>query len=183
MATNATITWTASAGAVDYLVEYKKTSDGTYITAPGTNPTTGTTYTINALNSGTSYDFRITSMCSTGSGSAIQTQTTPCITVTGIGASFTGTTATVTFNRIPEAVSYAISYKIHSNPTYTTAPGSPLTNPGSGATVSFNIASLVAGTQYDFQVITNCSVGTSAAATTTATSGCPAVTNINVAFS
>lgn len=182
MASTANITWTAASGAVNYLVEYKKHSDSTYITAPGTNPTTGTSYSIPNLDSGTAYDFRITTMCSSGTGVATQQGNTPCIVVTGLGATFSGTTATVTFNRIPEAVSYAISYKLHSNPSYTTAPGSPLTNPGSGTTVNFNIASLSAGEQYDFQVVTNCNVGTSSGATTSATSACPAVTNVNVSF-
>lgn len=184
MAASANLTWSAAPGASTYLVEYKLQSSSTYITASGTNPTAGTSYTITGLESGKAYDFRVSSNCTTGNGVTIQSGTTPCINVTGFTAGFLiSGTAALQWNRIPEAVSYIVEYKIQSTSVYTAAPGSPLSNPVSGATVSFNISGLAEGNVYDFRVRTNCTVGTSTGTVAQATSACPAPANLNVAFS
>ncbi len=184
MAAVANLTWNAASGATTYLVEYKLQSSGTYITAPGSNPTGGLSYSVTGLESGKAYDFRVSSNCTTGSGIVIQQGTTPCINVTGFSAGFLSSgTAALQWDRLPEAVSYIVEYKIQSTSTYTAAAGSPLANPGTGATVAFNIVGLTEGNVYDFRVRTNCTVGTSAGIVAQATSSCPAPTNLNVSFS
>lgn len=74
----ATVTWPAVSGAISYKIEYKKTSDVVWIIA---NPAQILlTQTITGLDSGTSYDFRVTATCAAGNGgSGYTTGTTPCI--------------------------------------------------------------------------------------------------------
>lgn len=182
MAYTANISWNSASGAVNYTVEYKMQSDSTWILAPGTNPTTNTTYAIPGLDEGTAYDFRITTNCSTGQGQQTIPGTTPCPGVIGLSAGFSGGVANLVWNRITGAVSYSVEYKIQSDSAWTVAPGSPVTNPSSGTTVTFNINGLAAGNIYDFRVTTNCRVGTGPAATTSASYACPPVTNLQVSF-
>lgn len=73
----ATVTWPAVSGAISYKIEYKKSSDVTWIIA---NPAQVLLIqTITGLLPGTSYDFRVTPTCSSGvGGSTTTTGTTPC---------------------------------------------------------------------------------------------------------
>ena len=61
-----------------------------------------------------------------------------------ITAPFSGYTATLVWDRIPNAISYTVEQKLTSDPdtAYVAATGSPVANPGSGTTVNFVINGL-----------------------------------------
>jgi hypothetical protein len=57
------MSWGAAAGATSYNVEYKLTSSGTWLPAPGGTAMAGTTITVTGLAPASSYDFRVQSNC------------------------------------------------------------------------------------------------------------------------
>ncbi|MBL7730367.1 MAG: fibronectin type III domain-containing protein, partial [Chitinophagaceae bacterium] len=76
--TSATVSWTAVSGATSYLVEYKASSSGTWLTFGNTNTTS---VSISGLTAGTTYDWRVNATCPAGTGSFAQssfTTTSPC---------------------------------------------------------------------------------------------------------
>ena len=151
-----TISWSPATGAVNYTVEWKKSSDMTWTTWTG-SPTTLTIATIAGLNEGTSYDFRITNNCTSGSTiGAVFTTDSPCTDTTFVSTTPVGLTIVVVWNRIVPAVSsYVIDWKLHSSGSY----GSPVTvaDPGSGSTVTYTITTgLSYGNAYDVRVKVNC---------------------------
>ena len=182
MSSTANLTWVASSGAISYSVQYKTVSSLSY-TVFGTIYPPTTSATITGLLSGTAYDFQITSNCATGSSTNTTiTANTPCKPVTGPAVSFTGLTANLSWDWIPEAVSYTIQYAPVSTMVYVTAPGSPLTNPLSGPTVNFNIYGLTAGVTYDFKVNTVCVVGVSTDSVVSGYPTCPTTSSFTVTF-
>ncbi|MBP6531936.1 MAG: fibronectin type III domain-containing protein [Bacteroidia bacterium] len=72
---NATINWTAVVGAISYTLEYKLNSSPTWIVASSTISNT-TSYYITGLVSGSLYDYRLRTNCSSGSSSYFQSQFT-----------------------------------------------------------------------------------------------------------
>ncbi|MDR2979384.1 MAG: fibronectin type III domain-containing protein [Bacteroidales bacterium] len=60
---SATISWTASASAVSYMLEYKKVSEANYGTPI---PVTGTSYSLAGLTANTAYNVRVKSVCTDG---------------------------------------------------------------------------------------------------------------------
>jgi hypothetical protein len=185
MASTVNLTWNAISGATGYTVQYKKQSSGTWITPSSSpNPTTNLFYAIPNLEDGTPYDFSVKTQCNSSEAGAVTIQgTTPCKPVTGLGSSFSGTTATLTFNRIPEASSYMVYYRLNGAGNYSAAPNAPVANPGSGSQVTFNITGLAEGSTYEFAVVTNCVAGTSTSSLTTSSSSCPSVTGFQLSFS
>lgn len=178
----ANLTWSPAAGAVSYKVEYKLASVGLFTLFSAAVMTTSVS--IPGLLDGTTYDFRITTNCASGSGgSTTTTGTTPCLDVEALTVGFTGTTANMQWTKKPAAVSYTILYKLQSSGTWLTASGSPLSNSGAPNPVLFNIPGLTAGAAYDFRVIVNCTTGSSDGEDTTGSTACPAVTSVGVTFS
>jgi len=179
----ANLSWDPASGAVDYKVEYKLSSDSSYTLFNAHNSTTSCVIT--GLSEGNSYDFRVTTNCSSGSASGVvYTASTPCLDVTDYVASFSGTTANLQWDKKPTAISYAISYKLHSDSVYTTASGSPLSNTGAPDPVLFSISGLTSGAAYDFMVVVNCiDSASSAGEVVSATSTCPNVTTLTATFS
>lgn len=177
----ATLTWTASAGALAYRTEYKLQSSGVWIV----NDTSveGLTDEITGLINGGAYDFRVISICEEGEsvGAAVQ-ENTPCVDVTGLAVNMDGSTAELSWDRKVDAVSYTIEYKLQADESWTESDDSPLTNPVSGDTVDFDIEDLDAGEAYDFRVKINCQVGQSTGATVQGNTACPNVTNLQVTF-
>jgi hypothetical protein len=71
---SATVNWNAVSGALNYDVDYKASSSGTWI-----NAATGTTnlfVNLSGLNSSTAYDWRVRANCSGGSGNYVASQFT-----------------------------------------------------------------------------------------------------------
>ena len=182
MAGTATLSWSASTGAISYLVEYKTTA-GSWVTW-GT--TTGTTAVITGLLNGTTYDFKITSTCSTGTNHTVTSGNTNCIDPTwgSTPVTFIGTSASLNFINIPEVLSYSFYYK--------TTLGSwvlvniiPLVLSSGITNTSYVISGLSTGTTYDFKIVCNCADSTSSPGSnvTTGTSSCPGVSSIGVVMS
>lgn len=165
MSVNTTLTWTPGSGNTSYIVEYKKTSASLYTTAPG-SPVSTATITINGLDEGTSYDFRITGVCPAGNASpTINTSITTCKNPTNLVATMNTSSALLTWDNKPEHVSYKIEYKLHSDSTWTIAPGSPESNANPSQN-SFTISGLTPASSYDFRITTNCVASTSTPGTT-----------------
>ncbi|SKA37273.1 Por secretion system C-terminal sorting domain-containing protein [Chitinophaga eiseniae] len=171
--TSATIEWTAVSGAVSYDVDYKATTSGTW-----TNVATGTTAvsaSLTGLTTGTTYDYRIRTNCSSGSStySTAQfttTSTGSCNAPTGLTSSgVTAAGATVSWAAVSGAVSYDVDYKPNASSTWTNAATAT-------TSLSVNLSGLTSITLYDWRVRTNCSSGNSSYAaaqfTTLTSSGC-----------
>ncbi len=181
MSVNSTLTWTPGSGNTSYTVEYKKSSSGSYITAPG-SPVSTATIMINSLEEGTSYDFRITGICAAGTATGtVQTSITTCKNPTNVAVVMTTSTATLTWDNQPEHTSYKVEYKLHSASTWTTAPGSPEANANPSQN-NFVITGLVNNSSYDFRITTNCvsSVSTPGSTVTATTTGVVWVENTYV---
>jgi hypothetical protein len=150
---SATLSWSASAGAVSYDVDYKLTSSGTWTNA--VTATASTSVGISSLTTGAQYDYRVRANCSVGSTSYTSAQfTTLCnVAPTGLSASsITNSSATLSWSASAGAVSYDVDYKLTSSGTWTNAATAT-------ATTSIDISSLATGVQYDYRVRANCSVG------------------------
>jgi hypothetical protein len=74
-------TWSAATGAVNYLAQYKKTSDSTWVTAA---TLTGTSYTFTGLLDATSYDFRVIASNGAGQGTASTTSTVSTLSMSNL---------------------------------------------------------------------------------------------------
>lgn len=182
MASIANLTWDPAVGAVSYKVEYKLASDPTYTLFSAAVFTTSVS--IPGMKEGCTYDFRVTTNCTTGTSTGITTTgTTPCLDVSGLMVNLTGTTADLQWNKKVDAVSYIIEYKLQSSPTYIVAVGSPLSNTGAPNPVLFSIPGLTPGSAYDFRVKVVCVVGTSPGVVVSATSACANPDNLAVTFS
>ena len=151
--TQATINWSASAGAISYDVDYKAASSGVWINAEtGTTPLS---VNLSGLTASTVYDWRVRANCSSGSGTYAQsqftTQSSPtCNAPTGLTSSnITVSSATVSWSSVNGANNYDIDYKEASSGTWT--------NAATGTTsFSVNLNGLMASTLYDWRVRANC---------------------------
>ena len=171
--TSATIGWSAVSGALNYDVDYKASSSGTWI-----NVATGTTSlseNLSGLTQGTTYDYRVRANCSGGAGSYTQAQfttTAPCSAPTGLSSSaITSSSATVSWSAVSGAVSYDVDYKLNSSGTWVNATTAT-------TATSVNLSGLTASSLYDWRVRTNCGTSgssgyTQAQFTTSAASTCP----------
>jgi hypothetical protein len=167
--TNATLGWTAVSGATSYNLRWKTTAGTTYTTV---NALTGTSYALNSLSAGTSYDFSVQAVCSASTGSfaantSFTTTTAPsCGTPTGQNVSaITAETATLGWTAVSGAISYNLRWR-KGAATYTTVNGLTST--------TYSLAGLASTTAYDFSVQAVCSTLSGAfAANTTFTTGAP----------
>lgn len=157
------LSWTAPSNGgtpTDYIIEYKESSSGTWLTfADGTSTTTSTTVT--GLTASTAYDFRVTATNSAGNGTASSTaSTTTSASATVPGAPTIGTatagdaSASVTFTAPASNGGAAITgYTVTSTPGGITA---------SGSSSPITVTGLTNGTSYTFTVHATNSVGNSA---------------------
>ena len=184
-----TITWAAASGAVTYIVQYKKHSDLSWTSWSG-NPVIAPTTTaiVTGLNEGTSYDFKITNNCSSGSTtSSIFTIDSPCTDTSIVSATPSGLSIILVWTRIiPAAVSYSVDWKLSSSGSY----GTPVVilDPGSGSTISYTIGTCLSyGNIYDIRVKVNCFSSiypqSTPGATISATLACPSPTGTGVIWS
>jgi len=155
--TSATISWSAVSGAVSYNVQYRKTGTTNW---SGAN-TTSASYNVAGLSSGTTYEWQVQTVCSSGSSSfsASATFTTlqslSCGVATGLSAgSITASTATLSWAAVSGAISYNVQWRVSTSSLWLMIPGV--------TTTSFSINSLLPCTNYQFEVQTVCSSGSSA---------------------
>ncbi len=110
---NETIKWNSVSGATNYLFQYKKTSDPSFIDSLTTN----NFITLKKLPFATNYSYQITTKCPLGNSTVTQGSfTTPaapvvvCDTIKGITAIPTQKTANIKWNKSKGASSYTVSY-------------------------------------------------------------------------
>lgn len=155
---SATVSWTAVSGATSYAVDYKLNSSSTWTSF--STAQTATSADLTGLNSGSLYDWRVTTNCASGSSSPASAQftttsTATCDAPTGLSSSaITSSSATVSWTAVSGAVSYAVDYKQNSSSTWTS-----FSTAQTGT--SANLTGLTASTLYDWRVTTNCSSGSS----------------------
>lgn len=154
--TSATFNWAAVSGATSYGVQYRAVGSATWIT--GTSATNS--FSVSGLTLGTNYEWQVRTVCSSGtsaytaSATFTTTGTAPCtapatLTTTAV----TTTTATFGWSAASGATSYSIQYRIVGAATWST---------GTSATTTYAASGLTAGSNYEWQVATVCSSGTSA---------------------
>jgi hypothetical protein len=80
-ASSVTLTWTATATATSYLIEYRLTGGSTWTTGPTVNADTGS---VTGLTASTGYDFRVTASNSIGPGTPSTTLSVSTIAVTTV---------------------------------------------------------------------------------------------------
>lgn len=147
---SATLNWSAASGAVTYQVEYKLSSATVWTVLSGAH--TSTSIALSGLTSSSTYDWRVRSNCSSTNSNYAQTSFTTlstCPDVTGLQTiSTTSSQATLRWNNVSSASSYAVEYKSASATTWTATAGS--------STNSITISSLTSGL-YNWRVQSMCS--------------------------
>lgn len=157
----ATYSWAAVSGAVSYGVQYRPTGTASWTTAT----TTGTTYTATGLTAGTAYEWQVRTNCSGGSSAYSSsstfttTGTAPCnVAGTLTSSAITSASATIGWAAVSGAVSYNVQYRVVGAASWTTT---------STTTTSLALSGLAATTNYEWQVQTVCSAGSSAFSSST----------------
>ncbi len=173
---SATFSWAAVSGAVSYGVQYRPTGTATWTTATSTT----TTYTASGLTAGTAYEWQVKTNCSAGlsayssSATFTTTGTAPCNVASTLTASaITSSSATISWAAVSGAVSYNVQYRVVGAASWTTT---------STTTTSVALSALTTTTNYEWQVQTVCSAGSSAfsaSATFTTASTCTDVYESN----
>lgn len=171
-----TVSWQANSAATSYTVQYRKLGNSSW-----TSVSTTTAYkNIPSLSSGTTYEFQVAMVCSSGTSnfSPIATVTTQsnlssCGVPTGMFVSNVALTS-VTLNWI--AVSGASSYKVQYRKVGNSSWNSKTTN-----FTNKTITSLTANANYEFQVQTICSSGSSAYSSITNFITTPGVVTLRLA--
>ena len=155
--TTATLNWGSVSSVQSYDIRYKSTSDDNWI------PTSSSTYskTISGLTAATEYEFQVRTVCSNGetsdySASANFTTseaTQECSVSSELNVTdIEETAATLNWESVSSAQSYDIRYKSTSDNSWLST---------SSSTSSVIISDLTTATDYEFQVKTVCSDGTS----------------------
>lgn len=174
--TTANVSWTALGGALNYDVDYKLNSSGTWINAATT--TTSLSVALSGLTQGSLYDYRVRANCTGATGAYAQAQfttTSPasCNAPAGLASSaITASSATVSWGAVSGAANYDVDYKLNSSGTWINAATAT-------ASTSVGLSGLTASSLYDWRVRANCTaIGLSSAYaqaqfTTTAVITCP----------
>ncbi|MBP9790700.1 MAG: fibronectin type III domain-containing protein [Bacteroidia bacterium] len=158
--TSARLNWTAKTGIMYYNFRYRRTgtSSWTY------DSTITNSKTIYGLAASTSYDYQIQTRCNSSSTSGYGTRKTFTTTVATVNCGTpnvalfgtinkTASSATVYWTGVSGALSYNVRYRVNgSSSAWTIVPAS---------TVNANLTGLSASTQYEFQVQSVCSAGSS----------------------
>ena len=154
--TTATLDWVppASGGHTAWNVQYRQAGTSTW-----TNGNTSVSYYhLSGLTPGTTYEWRVQTICSGVSDwTAISSFTTAGGSTCGMPAGLqssnvTETSATVSWNAVSGANSYDVEYRATGTSTW-----SNLNTSSASATLS----GLIADTEYEFRVRANCSAGSS----------------------
>jgi len=157
---SALLKWNGVSGTVNYLVEYKKSNEASWTVLSAS--TTGTQIQLNNLTEGSNYDWRVKATCTNqATGEYVQAQFTTLITVLACDApsslsvtNVSQAAATLLWGSVPNAVSYNVEYRAVNAANWITV-GNAITS------TSFTLTGLNTGTEYMWQVRTNCLSGTS----------------------
>ena len=173
-----TIGWSAVTGAISYNVQYRVQGSGGAWT---TVSTTTNSKALTGLSASTLYEFQVQTVCSSGSSTfsssgIFTTAATPCGISSGLNAtSITYNSATLNWTAVSGALSYVIQYRLV---------GATVWISTTSTTNSKAISGLTASAQYEFQVQTVCSSGSSAFTSsttfTTAAATCGITSGLNV---
>ncbi len=170
--TGATLSWSAVSGATSYAVDYKLNSASTWTSF--STAQTATSATLTGLSSGSLYDWRVTTTCASGTGTAATAQFSTlavCVAPSGLASSsVTSSSATVSWAAVTAATSYAVDYKLNSSSTWTS-----FSTAQTGT--SANLTGLTASSLYDWRVKATCPSGTTTATAAQFTTTAPAVCN------
>ena len=147
---SATLSWTAVSGAMSYDVDYSNSS--VWINAA--TATTNTSVNLSGLSSGSSYQWRIRTNCSSTSSPYRQAAfNTLCGTPSGLTTSnVTYNSATLNWSPVFNANSYTAQYKQSNAASWTSVSGYSFT-PNE---VSSTLMGLSPSTGYDWRVVANC---------------------------
>ena len=174
--TSATLNWGGVSGASGYLVEYKLSSALTWNIAASS--TTSTTITLTNLDQESTYQWRVSTLCGTGSSAASESQFTTgasCPVPLGLQTSaITKSSATLSWTAVAGATSYELDYRALGAPDWT--------NLGVAITQSqFDLSGLTEGMAYEWRVRAVCSTefGTYAQAQFTTAITCLAPTSLS----
>ncbi len=177
--TEATVSWSALSGAINYDVDYKLNTSGTWTNAA--TATISLSVALSGLTAGTLYDYRVRANCTGATGAYAQSQLTTtalatCGDVTGLNASaITTSSATLGWSTVSGALNYDVDYKLNTSGTWTNAATAT-------ASLSVALSGLSASTLYDYRVRANCTDATGAYTqaqfTTTAPPSCTEPTGL-----
>jgi len=167
--TTATLGWTAVSGATGYSVQYKTSTASTWNTASA--PTNS--FNLSGLSAGTAYNWQVKANCSPYSSAATFTTavSSGCAAPAQLtNSNTTQTSTTLSWGAVSGSTGYSVQYKPATSGTWTTV---------SATTNSITISGLSAGTSYTWQVKASCSVYSSQATFSTASSsGCTTPTQL-----
>ncbi|MDW8157637.1 MAG: fibronectin type III domain-containing protein [Bacteroidia bacterium] len=151
-ASGATANWNAVPGATSYNFRFRAVGASVWNTYSTAVPS----YTMSGLNSGTNYEWQVSTVCASGN-SAYTASTnfgTTCLVPTGTTTSNINTsTATLSWNSVSNATGYTLQYKPSASSTWNTL---------SPSGTSHNLTGLNASTSYDWRVAAICPSGNSA---------------------
>ncbi|MBK6378368.1 MAG: M4 family metallopeptidase [Chitinophagaceae bacterium] len=178
-ASQATVSWAAVSGAVNYSVQYKPAGSSTWSSSINTGTAS---LAITGLSASTLYDWQVMTNCNANASSFVSAQfttlTPPCNTPTALSTTaIAATQATVNWAAVSGAVSYSVQYKAASSSTWSTAVNTTST--------SRTLTGLTASTLYDWRVMTNCSLNAGSYATaqfTTSTGSCAVPTGLTANY-
>jgi len=149
--TEATLNWNFSGSPIDFSLHFRQqgssTWDSVVVGASG--------ILIDTLQACTTYEFEVMSNCGFGdysdwSNTFSFTTDGCCENPSNFNASISGTTATITWNNVLAATSYAVQYKPVSSATWTTM---------NNVSSPLNLSSLDSCTLYEIQIQTICASG------------------------
>jgi hypothetical protein len=168
---SALVSWNAVTGAASYDVQYREVGASAWL---GPNNTTSTSLTLSGLTFSRTYEWQVRTNCTYGNQSlysnsfTFTTQSQPCDPPTALTTtSISSSGAVISWNAATNAVSYKVSYRVVGNPNWTTVTVS---------STSTTLAGLAAASNYEWNVVTNCSAATSGSSLTTTFSTLPSST-------
>jgi hypothetical protein len=150
---SATLNWNIVSGAYDYTVEYKLSTDTTWLLA--SSSVGGNTYTITGLADTSIYDCRVQANCIVNSSSYIQSQFTTlsapfCSVPSGLNVTaITSSSATILWDTVNYAQDYSVEYKLSIDTTWITAITSL-------STTIYTLNGLSDTSIYDYRIQANC---------------------------
>lgn len=177
MAVTATLNWTPILSAENYFVQYRQEGSSTWLTPEGVNPTVNSFFVIDGLTEGTTYEFKVTTECCSGSSDDIFEGTTSCPATSPLNVTVLGQNFVLDWTPVDYAFGgYNVYYKETSSPTWILHPDSPTTFDNQ------TITGLELATSYDFAVEVICNDNISLKSIASSIIPCPSVTNLVVSF-